>query len=386
MPSAELFSIERLEQHAESLAAAQRVTPRPVAGRPLATRLRDNGRVLLAAYRAIVSATRDNYPITPAAEWLIDNFHIVQDQIREIRRDLPPRFYRELPKLAEGPLAGYPRVFGLAWAFVAHTDSRFDEQMLCRFVAAYQRVQPLLIGELWAIAITLRIVLVENLRRSAQRIVAGREARQAADLSIDRLLGMDGAEAETTTPSSQSTMPCFAAFAAQLVQRLRDQDPKTTPALLWLDQRLPPRHDRRRDRPRSIRARRIEHHGAHITTSMRLIPAVNWADLFEKISLVDAALRRQRQARWISAPATLSARRKSRRAIRHGARGHPAGPGGPAGSAGKRSGRGGRGRRGCGGRGAPARPRLSPHRQGASRLREAARLSDPAAPMARPCQ
>ncbi|HEY8012841.1 MAG TPA: glycosyl transferase, partial [Dongiaceae bacterium] len=292
---AELFSIERLEQHAESLAAAQRVTPRPVAGRPLATRLRDNGRVLLAAYRAIVSATRDNYPITPAAEWLIDNFHIVQDQIREIRRDLPPRFYRELPKLAEGPLAGYPRVFGLAWAFVAHTDSRFDEQMLCRFVAAYQRVQPLLIGELWAIAITLRIVLVENLRRSAQRIVAGREARQAADLSIDRLLGMDGAEAETATAvfGNLGSMPLPAAFAAQLVQRLRDQDPKTTPALLWLDQRLAAQSTTAdeivREEHQSQGASNIT--VRNIITSMRLISAVNWADLFEKISLVDAALR-----------------------------------------------------------------------------------------------
>jgi hypothetical protein len=292
---AELFSIERLEQHAESLAAAQRVTPRPVAGRPLATRLRDNGRVLLAAYRAIVSATRDNYPITPAAEWLIDNFHIVQDQIREIRRDLPPRFYRELPKLAEGPLAGYPRVFGLAWAFVAHTDSRFDEQMLCRFVAAYQRVQPLLIGELWAIAITLRIVLVENLRRSAQRIVAGREARQAADLSIDRLLGMDGAEAETATAvfGNLGSIPLPAAFAAQLVQRLRDQDPKTTPALLWLDQRLAAQGTTAdeivREEHQSQGASNIT--VRNIITSMRLISAVNWADLFEKISLVDAALR-----------------------------------------------------------------------------------------------
>ena len=292
---AELFSIERLEQHAESLAAAQRVTPRPVAGRPLATRLRDNGRVLLAAYRAIVSATRDNYPITPAAEWLIDNFHIVQDQIREIRRDLPPRFYRELPKLADGPLAGYPRVFGLAWAFVAHTDSRFDEQMLCRFVAAYQRVQPLLIGELWAIAITLRIVLVENLRRSAQRIVAGREARQAADLSIDRLLGMDGAEAETATAvfGNLGSMPLPAAFAAQLVQRLRDQDPKTTPALLWLDQRLAAQGTTAdeivREEHQSQGASNIT--VRNIITSMRLISAVNWADLFEKISLVDAALR-----------------------------------------------------------------------------------------------
>jgi cyclic beta-1,2-glucan synthetase len=292
---AELFSIERLEQHAESLAAAQRVAPRPVAGRPLATRLRENGRVLLAAYRAIVSATRDNYPITPAAEWLIDNFHIVQDQIREIRRDLPPRFYRELPKLAEGPLAGYPRVFGLAWAFVAHTDSRFDEQMLCRFVAAYQRVQPLLIGELWAIAITLRIVLVENLRRSAQRIVAGREARQAADLSIDRLLGMDGGEAETATAvfGNLGSMPLPAAFAAQLVQRLRDQDPKTTPALLWLDQRLAAQGTTAdeivREEHQSQGASNIT--VRNIITSMRLISAVNWATLFEKISLVDAALR-----------------------------------------------------------------------------------------------
>ena len=120
----ELFSIERLEQHAESLAAAQRITPRPKTGRPLATRLRDNGRVLLAAYRAIAAAIREERAITPAAEWLVDNFHVAEEQIREIRDDLPRGYYRRLPKLAAGPLAGYPRVFGMAWAFVAHTDSR----------------------------------------------------------------------------------------------------------------------------------------------------------------------------------------------------------------------------------------------------------------------
>ena len=99
----------------------------------------------------------------------------------EIREDLPPGYYRQLPKLAGGPLRGYPRVFGLAWAFVAHTDSRFDPEALRRFVRAYQRVQPLTIGELWAVAITLRIVLVENLRRAAERIVSNRDARQEAD-------------------------------------------------------------------------------------------------------------------------------------------------------------------------------------------------------------
>ena len=95
-------------------------------------------RVLLAAYRSIARAVDEGRSITPAAEWLLDNYHVVEEQIREIRDDLPPGYYRQLPKLAEGPFAGYPRVFGIAWAFVAHTDSRFDPEMLRRFVRAYQ--------------------------------------------------------------------------------------------------------------------------------------------------------------------------------------------------------------------------------------------------------
>ncbi len=130
---AELFSIERLEQHAASLAVAQRVTRRPMARRTLGARLRDNEAVLLAAYRDIAAATGEGRAISPAAEWLLDNYHIVEEQIREIREDLPPSFYRLLPKLADGPLNGYPRVLGVAWAFVAHTDSRFDPETLRSF-------------------------------------------------------------------------------------------------------------------------------------------------------------------------------------------------------------------------------------------------------------
>jgi cyclic beta-1,2-glucan synthetase len=185
----ELFSVERLEQHAESLASAQQTTARPIPRRALAVRLKDNEAVLLEAYRAIGSAAGEGHTVTPAAEWLLDNYHLVEEQIREIRDDLPSGYYRQLPKLGGGPFAGYPRVFGIAWAFVAHTDSHFDPDMLCRFVRAYQRVQPLTIGELWAVAITLRIVLVENLRRAAKRIVSSRAARQEADTLADRLLG-----------------------------------------------------------------------------------------------------------------------------------------------------------------------------------------------------
>jgi cyclic beta-1,2-glucan synthetase len=292
---AEIFSAERLEQHAESLAAAQRVTRRPAAVRPLSARLHDNRRALLEAHRGIARALVQGGAITPAAEWLVDNYHVVEAQIRQIRDDLPPGYYRQLPKLAEGPLAGYPRVFGLAWAFVAHTDSRFDAQLLSRFVAAYQRVQPLTIGELWAIAITLRIVLVENLRRAADLIESRREVRQQADRLADRLLGTATRAAEPLSAVLRelSGVPLSPTFAVQLLQRLRDQDPGATPALPWLEARLESsgttadeivRDEHQRQGASSVTVR-------NIITSMRTISAVDWADLFEGVSLVDEVLR-----------------------------------------------------------------------------------------------
>jgi cyclic beta-1,2-glucan synthetase len=263
---AELFSSERLEQHGESLAAAQQVTTTPRKGRRLLPRVLDNGRVLLESYRATAQAIREERAIEPAAEWLVDNYHIVDEQLREIRDDLPSGFYRELPKLAEGHLQGYPRVFGLAWAFVAHTDSRFDPETLRRFVRAYQRVQLLTIGELWAVAITLRIVLVENLRRLAERIVHGRAARQEADLVADRLLGLGGRPIEPAAlalrPFEGAPLPT--AFAVQLVQRLRDPDPVVMPTLRWLEERLAAGRAPATGRDERNRAQRNHQHAADV--------------------------------------------------------------------------------------------------------------------------
>src|SRR5216683_3241715 len=290
---AELFSLERLEQHAESLAAAQIVTNEASRGRPLIPRVVDNGRVLLDSYRAIAHAIQEEHAITPAAEWLVDNFHIVDEQLREIQDDLPVGYYRKLPKLASGHLEGYPRVFGVAWAFVAHTDSRFDPEALRRFVAAYQRVQPLTIGELWAVAITLRVVLVENLRRMAERIVRSRAARQEADTLADSLLGSGEQSAILPVLQRFEKAPLQRAFAVQLVQRLRDLDPKVRPVLLWLDQRLAAAGTSADD---IVRAEQ-QQHGAmsvsvrNIITSMHSISAFDWQEFFESVSLVDEILR-----------------------------------------------------------------------------------------------
>jgi cyclic beta-1,2-glucan synthetase len=288
---AELFSVERLEDHARSLAAAQAVAPGERRDASLATRLAENEAVLVAAYRDISEAVASGAAITPAAEWLVDNFHVVERQIRDVRSDLPLGYYRQLPKLAAGPFANYPRVFGVAWAFVAHTDSLFDPETLCRYLRAYQTVQPLTIGELWAVAITLRVVLVENLRRIAKRVVDSRAGRRAADEVADRLLGAIGRVAE----SAETVLPphpqeSFSdSFLVQLVYRLRDQDPDIAPALAWLDEQLARqaataeavvRDEHQRQVTGSISVR-------NIITSMRLISDVDWTELFERVSLVD---------------------------------------------------------------------------------------------------
>ena len=156
---------------------------------PLNRRVKENADILLQAYRTCAEALQSGQVIAPAAEWLLDNFHLVEQQLRQIHDDLPPGFYRQLPKLAEGPFAGYPRVFGLTWAYVAHSDSLMSGPVLKRYVMAYQQVQPLMIGELWAVAITLRIVLIENMRRLAQQIVEGHALRLSADAIVDAVFG-----------------------------------------------------------------------------------------------------------------------------------------------------------------------------------------------------
>ncbi len=291
---AELFGIERLEQHAESLAAAQRVGEKPARGRNLLPRVRGNGRALVAAYRDIVEAVREKREITPAEEWLLDNFFVVDEQLREVRDHLPGGYYRLLPKISEGHLAGYPRVYGLAWAYVAHTDSRFDLKTLQPFVRAYQRVQPLTIGEVWAVAIHLRVALVENMRRLADQIIRGRQARAAADELADRLLGLSGRPAEDVDDvlGRLDDEPLASAFAVQLIQRLRDQDTSIMPALAWLNEKL---------RAQGTSANEVvaqEHHaqGAanvtvrNIITSMRWMSSIDWLDFFESVSLVDEVL------------------------------------------------------------------------------------------------
>ena len=183
-----------------------------------------------------------------------------------------------------------------AWALVAHTDSRFELDTVHRFCRAYQRVQPLTIGELWAIAITLRVVLIENLRRLATGIVVETRQREKADALANRLLAdTEGGSADPHPASLRAleALPLPNAFAAQLFQRLRDHDPASTPALPWLHTQLAVQGTNADDLVHAEHQRQgaVNVSVRNVITSLRLISAVDWAKFVEGVSLVDELLR-----------------------------------------------------------------------------------------------
>ncbi|MEK6337030.1 MAG: glucoamylase family protein [Acidobacteriota bacterium] len=292
----ELYSIDRLEQFAVALAAEHKISEKRRRVNLLLPRLEQNGRKLVAAYKTLADSIREEHVISPAAEWLVDNFHLVEEQVREIREDLPKSYYYELPQLAAGDFANYPRIYALSVALIAHTDSHLDTETLRRFINAYQRISPLSIGELWAVPISLRLALVENLRRLATRIVSSRGERDEADKLADKLL-------ETAQRMPNDLVPLLSsriskrkalrrAFVVQLTQRLREQDPAVMQVFDWLEKQLS---------KQGFSIETIVHEEHHrqaaaqvtvgnIITSMRLLSTLDWRDFFETVSLIDPEL------------------------------------------------------------------------------------------------
>ncbi|MBC7712312.1 MAG: hypothetical protein H7177_03180, partial [Rhizobacter sp.] len=293
---AELFSAAHLERYFESMAETHVVSGLPTRGFNLVKRVADNEEVLLESFRLIVETVRSERSITPAAEWMIDNFYIVEEQIKDIRDHLPAGYYKELPKLKKGDFEGYPRVYMIAREFVAHNDSLFDPELLKSVLKAYQRVQPLTMGELWAIPITLRVVLIENLRRLSARIVGSQLARAEADHIADELLGLGipGAQKRSNEEiiSALNKKPLSIGFAVQLVQRLRFQEGVVASFLQWLDERLT---NEGLSADKIVQDVHSSHTAANVTVrniinSMRLISSLDWRDLFEEVSLVEDKL------------------------------------------------------------------------------------------------
>jgi cyclic beta-1,2-glucan synthetase len=208
----------------------------------LLPRLAENEAILLQVNELLTEAVASNLRVAPASVWLLDNFYKIEEQIRIAKRHLPKGYSKELPHMLRGPLAGYPRIYDIAKELILHTDGRVDAESLKRFVNAYQTITVLNLGELWAVAIMLRLALIENLRRISLRIAKARIDRNLAGYWADQVI----LTAETEPKSmivvvadlARSGPPMSCAFVAEFARRLKGQSHALTVPLIWIEECL----------------------------------------------------------------------------------------------------------------------------------------------------
>jgi len=237
----DLFSAEQMQQHGKTLAGWHTLSTGDAPDH-LLSRLAENEAVLIDVRNLVAEAVQTNRRITPAGEWLLDNFYLIEEQIRMAKRHLPKGYSRELPRLLSGPSAGLPRVYDLALEIISHGDGRVDPESLGSFVAAYQTVTTLKLGELWAIPIMLRLALIENLRRAGTRIAADRIDRNRAHEWADQMMAVAEKDPKSlilvTADMARSDPPMVSSFVAELARRLQGQNAALSLPLTWIEQRL----------------------------------------------------------------------------------------------------------------------------------------------------
>jgi len=299
----ELLGAEHLAERAKEVAAGQRLAAeRKVRRTPLLARLSDTRRILEEAqHRLTVSghtdADHDGVPdVGPAGEWLLDNYHVVQEHIGEVRESLPSDYYRELPELAAGPLAGYPRIYELAITLIGHSEGRVDIHNVTNFIQAFQQVSTLTIGELWAVPAMLRLGLIENVRRMALRTVARLDELAQADTAATRIaeaaIAGDGALDVELDRFASNPPALTPTFISRFLHQLRVEG-GALPAVVrleqWIaDEALSAEEATARSTQRLALTQVVM---ANSITSLRAIGQMEWRAFVEDQSRIEAVLR-----------------------------------------------------------------------------------------------
>lgn len=292
----ELFSADQMDLYGAALANTHRSSTHSRSNSLLA-RLADNEAVLAHSCEMLTRAHRSDRRITPAAEWLLDNYYLIEEQIRTAQRHLPQSYSRELPQLISGPSAGLPRVYDIALETISHGDGRVDKDSLTRFVTSYQTVSALTLGELWAIPIMLRLALIENLRRVASRVMVDWRDRNQADQWADRMTEIAERDPKsvvlTVADMARSDPPMASSFVAELTRRLQGQGPALALPLNWIEQHLA---ESGLSIERLVQMEAQQQAADQVSIgnsigSLRMLSAMDWREFVESTSVVERILR-----------------------------------------------------------------------------------------------
>jgi len=292
----ELFSADQMEQHGIVLANKHTLGSTRVPDQHLLARLAENEIFLLEVHNLLTETVKEDHQITPAGEWLLDNFYLIEEHIRTGKRHLPKGYIKELPRLLNGPSKGLPRVYDIAQEVISHGDGRVDPENLSRFVRAYQTITTLKIGELWAIPTMLRLALIENLRRVAVRVAAGRIDRDLANSWADKMTSVAEKDPKSLiliiADMARTDPPMTSAFVSEFARRLQGLSQVLISPLTWIEQRL---SESGQTIEKLVQSGNQQQAGDQVSISnsigsLRFLESTDWRQFVEMLSRVEQIL------------------------------------------------------------------------------------------------
>jgi len=296
LKSAELYSFEQMERFGKTLATTHTLSSKPTQDH-LLKRLADNEIMLNTVRKLINDSIKKKHQISPAGEWLIDNFYLVEEHIRSAKINFPKDYSEDLPQLSHAASGGVTRIYDIIQQVIAHSDGRIAIENLSGFINAYQSITHLKLGELWAIPIMLKLALIENIRLVSTRIAIDRVNANLANYWAQEMIETSEKDPKSLilviADMARSSPPMVDTFVAELVRRLRGKGPDLALSLNWVEQQLAESGLTCDDLVNAETQKQAMNQVSMSNSigSLRLLDAMNWRDFVEDHSIVEQTLR-----------------------------------------------------------------------------------------------
>ncbi|SMO63466.1 GH36-type glycosyl hydrolase domain-containing protein [Fodinibius sediminis] len=252
--------------------------------------------ILTKAYRELARAAKENRELSTAAEWLIDNFYIIQEQIVQIKEDLPSSYYKKLPRLTEGEYRGFPRIYELIQVLATVSDNVIDRDNATIAVQAYQELHTLKIGELWGVPIMIRLVLLVRLTERVNDLIEQRAVRERVNRLLETITGEEDKEPglllrklPELIEKERDERTCLCALA----QQMQVQGMLTDTERSWFDYRFKSWDTTLEQELRNANQRtsRLQLSIQNAISSLREVAESDWRDFVENNSIVERILK-----------------------------------------------------------------------------------------------
>ncbi len=293
---AQLLSAGQMEDFGKTLAAKHILSTKPAEDH-LLMRLSDSVRLLTEVRKLLTDSIKKKHRVSPAGEWLIDNFYLIEEHTRIAKIHFPKKYSEDLPQLSDDTSGGLTRIYDIALQIISHSDGRINIEILSIFVKAYQTVTNLKLGELWAIPLMLRLALIENIRRIAARVAIDMVDRNLADYWAKQMIKKSENDPKNLllviADMSRSKPPIVSVFVSELTRQLRGKGPGLALALNWIEQQL---SESGLTSNELINAENQKQAADQVSisnsiSSLRLLGAMDWRNFVETNSIVEQTLR-----------------------------------------------------------------------------------------------